>query len=345
MRRSPFLSHRELEMLTGHLSTLLGAGIGLIPALQVLADGGDRKTAGCLEQLMRDIEGGQSFSAALKRQPRNFGSGYRCVVENAEQTGCLGFAMNRLAATLERQSRLRNQVLQSLTYPCILLLFSLGMVLALVYGLVPMVLRVTVDAGVKPPVLTQFLIGLANPKVGLTCLTCLGLLALLLSRVARHPRWGPVLQEMLERHTPVGHFWVQVQLLSVLRQFSMMLETGTDLLKCILYSGRVGEDSLLLREAMFDIYEGVRSGESISDCMAGHPVFPQALTSMVAVSEEVGGTQGLIRRYCDLLETHLEAQLDALVSVLEPLLVGGLGIFVGFILVASFLPLYRLVTL
>jgi len=125
----------------------------------------------------------------------------------------------------------------------------------------------------------------------------------------------------------------------------MMMESGVDLLKSILYAGNVGEGSILVREAFQALYQRVKLGESMTASMAHYPVFPQTLTGLVAVADEVGDTHQVLYRFCDLYEENLNNQLDALTALLEPVLMASMGLVVGFILVAAFLPIYNLVSL
>lgn len=251
----------------------------------------------------------------------------------------------RLALTLERQSRTTKRLQSTLVYPFCLLLCSVLLVAGMLYFVFPLLLKVTQDAGVEPPPLTRLLILIASKKLALELLLTGWLSGAAFRYFWKHPHWGPRVKRSFEKNTPPGRFLARVYLLAAVRQLAMMLESGVDLLKSVLYSGKVGEGSLLVSEAFQSLYERVKLGESMSSSMAHYAVFPQTLTGLVAVADEVGDVHQVLYRFCDLFEENLNNQLDAITALLEPVLMASMGLVVGFILVAAFLPIYNLVSL
>lgn len=324
---------------------MLGCGMNLIQALCVLCDSGELPIQVCASNLVRDIESGMKFSQAMSRQPETFPSAYRRVIETAEQTGRLGDTLARLGVTLERQAQTARRIKGALVYPICLLASSLLLVSGMLYFVFPMLIHVTQDAGVDPPPVTQFLITVASKKAALVLVLATMLLSVIIRQIWNHPRWGPPLQRFTELRTPPGRFLTRARLLSTIRQLAMMLESGVDLLRSIQYSGNVGEASLLLREAFEDVYQRVKYGETMTRSMSRHEVFPKALTGMVSVADEVGETHASLYRFCEMFEDSLNNQLDAATALIEPVLMASMGLVIGFILVAAFLPIYNLVSL
>ena len=339
------LSSGQLEGVTSYLAIMLECGLDLIQALVVLTKSGEMASRECARHLARDIESGMKFSQAMSRQPETFPSTYRRVVETAEEAGKLSMTLTRLSITLERQARTSKRLKSTLVYPACLLFCSVLLVSVMLYFVFPLLLKVTQDAGVEPPPLTRLLILVASKKLALILLVGGWLGGAGLRYFWKHPRWGPHLQRFLEEKTPPGRFLARIYLLGAVRQLAMMLESGVDLLKSILYAGKVGEGSLLVREAFQSVYERVKLGESLATSMARYPVFPQTLTGLVAVADEVGDVHLVLYRFCDLYEDHLNNHLDAIAALLEPVLMASMGLVVGFILVAAFLPIYNLVSL
>ena len=331
--------------MTSYLSIMLGCGMDLVQCLHVLSSSGEMAAQVCAEHLVRDIESGMKFSQAMSRQPETFTATYRRVVETAEETGRLGETLARLGVTLERQAETAKRIQGALVYPVCLLCCSLLLVAGMLYFVFPLLLHVTQEAGVEPPPLTRLLIVVASKKALLVVVVTGLLLGWGLRTWWNHPRWGPRLQRFTEAHTPMGRFLTRARLLASIRQLAMMLESGVDLLRSILYAGKVGEGSLLLREAFGDLYERVKFGESMTVSMGHYPVFPRTLTGMVSVADEVGDTHLSLYRFCDLFEDGLNNQLDAATALIEPILMASMGLIIGFILVAAFLPIYNLVSL
>lgn len=345
MSRGKGLSQEQVLRMTYQLATALEGGLGLIPSLLVLVESTDEATAAALTRLIRQMERGESFSAALAEQPESFTSSYRRVVETAQETGSLTFTMGRLAKTLEQQSMTRRRLIGALIYPVTLLLAALCMMFAMLYFVLPMILTVTREAGVEPPLLTRFLMALGDRRLllgGVGTVT----VSVLIGRTAwSHPRLGPKLHRFFESETPPGRFLNRYRLAATTRQMALMLEGGVDILRAILYSGRVGEDSLNLRLAFQNLYERVKEGESLTHAMERDPFFPKLLTAMVSVAEEVGDLPRMLYSYSALCEDSVRDQIDTATHLIEPLLLAGMGFGVGLILVGGFLPIYQLANL
>lgn len=342
-RARPRLTSSQLQLFTSYLATMLNCGMDLVQALSVLSDGGELHLQIVASNVIRDIESGMKLSQAMSRQPETFPASYRRVIETAEETGRLGETLARMVATLERQTQTVKRVRGALVYPCCLLACSVLLVAGMLYFIFPLLISVTREAGVEPPALTRLLIALVSKKAA-ALIVFLGLTLVVGLRAAWiHPRFGPVVQRFFEEDTPIGRFLTRARLLACIRQFAMMLESGVDLLKSILYSGKVGESSLLLSEAFDDVYQRVKMGHSLTKSLSRHSVFPMALVGMVSVADEVGETHQCLYRFCDLFEEDLNGQIDASTALIEPVLMAGMGLVVGFILVAAFLPIYNLV--
>lgn len=339
------LSQDQVLRLTYQLYTALEGGLGLLPSLLVLIESTDQATAEAISELIKRMERGESFSSALGEQPESFSSSYRRVIETAQETGSLTFSLGRLSKTLEQQAATRRRLVAALIYPCSLLVAALIMMFGMLYFVLPMILTVTREAGVEPPLLTRWLIFIGSKRLLCQLVAGLGVGALLLRAGLQHPRWSLKLHTFFETETPPGRFLNRYRLAATVRQMALMLEGGVDILRAILYSGRVGEGSLLLRVAFQDLYAKVKEGESLTHAMECDPFFPQLLTAMVSVAEEVGDLPRMLYLYSDLCEEEVRDYIDTATHLIEPLLMAGMGLVIGLILVGGFLPIYQLANL
>jgi len=331
----------QVYLFTVHLHAMLRCGMPLVQGLDVLSRSGPEATQRCAGQILKDVEAGIRFSQALARQPESFSSGYVKVVQTAEETGKLVECMERLAQTLDRQNTTARRLFSALVYPGFLLASSVAMVTAMVYMVFPMIIRVTSEAGVRPPALTRALIGLSHPWVLVVVICSLAAALVALQLLLRRPP----LRRLGEEFFPPLRFYVQVQVLRSTRQLALMLESGVDLIRSLIHGGQVGEGSLLVREAYADIISRTRAGEDLGRCFADQSVFPRSLPGMLSVSEETGSTAPMLHRFCDMLEDSLNTQIDTATALLEPVMLAFMGIVIGIILIAAFLPIYQLISL
>ena len=184
------LSQDQVLRLTYQLYTALEGGLGLLPSLLVLIESTDEATAEAISELIKRMERGESFSSALGEQPESFSSSYRRVIETAQETGSLTFSLGRLSKTLEQQAATRRRLVAALIYPCSLLVAALIMMFGMLYFVLPMILTVTREAGVEPPLLTRWLIFIGSKRLLCQLVAGLGVGALLLRAGLQHPRWS-----------------------------------------------------------------------------------------------------------------------------------------------------------
>lgn len=342
---SPVLSAHELQLFTVQLSTMLGCGLGLMGALEVLSRTGQGAARDCAGRLVLSIEKGLRFSEAMRRLPGCFPVNYQRIIQTAEATGKLGETLERLARTLDKQNQTLQRLTRALVYPAFLVVSCTSMILFLVYGIFPLVLKVTQDSGVQPPGITRAMMWLSAPKTLGLSLVALLVVGATVSWFWRHPLRGPRLRRTVERWLPPGRFFAQTQVLNSVRQLGTMLESGVDMLKALSYAGHVGDRSILVVDAFADIVKRTRMGEPLGSSFSHHDVFPCPLSAMLTVSDEAGDTHKMLYYFADMLEERLNNVVDASTALIEPLLLAGMGAVIGLVLAAAFLPIYQLVTL
>ncbi len=331
---------------TRNLGLLINAGIPLLRSIETLSkQAEDPFTAEVLWTIHDGVSSGHYLSQSCSLFPRVFPPAYVRILQTGEMTGQLHKSIESLAFFLERQGQTQQRVTSALVYPAFLLVASFALVLVMVYGVFPMILKVTGDMGVNPAPLTKGLIAVASPwtvlLMGLLASGCLVGGRILL----HHPRLGPRVRLWLETSTPPGQFYTSFLLLQSLRQLSLLLRGGVDLLKAVAHVCEFSKDSVVIAQAFEALYLRVRAGQKLSACLSKDKLFSRTLTSMISVSEETGNVDVLMGRYCDMLEEALSDRIETLSSVIEPVVLSVMGIVIGTILLASFGPLYSLASL
>lgn len=339
------LSLGQLHIFTVHLHLMFRSGINLHEALSILSNQIDEIPALSARYLAQDLEKGLSFSVALKKQSASFPEAYVRVIEAGEESGLLEQSLARLAENLEKQSSVRQSLKGALIYPTFLLAGCGTLVCAMLYLIFPMVLSVTGDAGVEPPALTRMIMELTRPAVGVTLAVSAILSGMLFYTLWRSNRWGPPIRKLVEGYTPPGRFFVNMGILESTRQLSMLISSGVDIVRSLTFAARAAGGSVLLSEAYEKIVQDVRLGADLSTSYAEFPFFPPMLVSMLAVSEEAGNASTALNHFCLCLEEDLDLKLRHFTTLLEPMLLAGMGGIVGVLLVAAFMPIYNLILL
>ncbi len=340
--RQKGLNSEQLLGLTVRLETLLRCGMTLGSAVDALGRGDESVVGDTCRALSKSLQVGHSFSKSLARLPDSFPSEYYRVVEVGEATGTIDSCLRRLAATLERQNRTMRALKSALVYPTFLLISCAAMVFVILFFVFPMIVKVTADAGVEPPALTRALLFLTSPKMLLLlCLAAIPALGLLAA--SRHPVAGPHIRRFYEEYTPMGEFHAQTRVLISIRQLALMIECGIPLLKALNYAYLVGQESILVKEAYDQICREVRVGALLGESFSRQAVFPAFLSGMLAVSDELGDTHRSLYRVADLIESNLNDKVGMVTAVLEPILMGCMGVVIGTTMVAAFLPIYNLI--
>lgn len=331
-----------LQTFTTQLCLLLKCGFPIIKILDLLSQGDDSFSDVC-HKLTMDVFKGNSLSYAMALQPDIFPSYYIYVVRTGETSGRLAATFERLSRSLERQKRMRSVVSQALVYPSVLLLASTTLMLVGVYGIFPMIIEVTTTNESELPLLTRCLIVVASTRfLGLAITGVISLLSLV-AILFLHPRTSTAVRHFWEGYTPFGHFFVNLRLTLCLRQLSLMYDSGIDLLRALQLLKDLCKGYLLLEEAFKALYSDVREGQSLHSCMTRHWVFPKFLTAMLAASEETATLGKTLDRTAEILEDDLLQTAQSLTKLIEPLMIGFLGVGVATIILATLMPVYSMV--
>jgi type IV pilus assembly protein PilC len=330
-------------MLTVHLHLLFRSGLQLHDALDVLSRQEEKQPALVAHGLAQDLAKGSRFSEALQKQPNSFPDSYVRVVEVGEESGTITQALQQLAEGLEKQTQIRESLKSSLVYPAFLLAGCGGLIFVMLYFLFPMVISVTSGAGVEPPLLTRWVMRFTQPWIGALLVGLFVVATTVVSLLLKNERFAPRLRAGLERYTPIGNFLVKLWVLESTRQLALLVSSGVDIVKGLTLAGRSASGSVLVTQAYEEIVQDVMLGSSMSECFGRYYFFPPMLVSMLAVSEEAGGTSEMLNYFCHSLEEDLDLKLKSFTAALEPLMLAFLGTIVGVLLVAAFLPIYNLV--
>ncbi len=343
--KAPQVRAKDLAAMTRQLAALLRAGVPLLQALNMLCRSMTTPVlVQTLQAVQSDVEAGLSLHLALARHPQHFSSLYVHMVQAGESAGILEAMMERLSLTLEKNEALRSKIRSALMYPCAVLSVAVAILVMILVFVVPVFQDVFQSFGAELPWATQVVVGLSDslvstgPLVLLTALCGAWLVHRSSQMVSQAKQWlarwllrWPVLGPLLT--TSVVARWAQT--------LSALLSAGVPLTEALGPTAQACDHPVFARITL-QLQRRVAQGSSLSEAMAQTGRFPAMIVQLCATGEETGSMDSLLARAASLMETEMDDQVNGLSSLLEPLIIVVLGGFIGCILIAMYLPIFRL---
>ena len=335
----------DLTIATRQLSTMVSSGMSLLRALYVIEEQTESDVLReAFVEVRKDVEAGLALSDALKRHPKVFNELYVAMVAAGESGGILEATLIRVADQLEKDDALRRQIKAAMIYPCLIGGFALVTLIALVAFLVPVFEKVFKDFGGDLPAITKFTVTLSHLVTGRWYVV----IAVVVGLVYAFRKWkssesGRVQWDRLKLKFPmkIGDIVQKVALARFSRTFSGLIAAGVPMLEAIDITGRTSGNRVI-EMAMDDVRESVKKGGTLSAPMRGVPeAFPVMVTQMIGVGEETGALETMLAKIADFYEDQVAAAMKALTSILEPLMIILVGGIVGFIVIAMYLPMFK----
>ncbi|GMU58071.1 MAG: fimbrial assembly protein PilC [Candidatus Xenobia bacterium] len=341
------VNEQALTVFSRQFATMINAGLAMVRCLDILSEQTeDKKLQQTLVQVRRDVEGGSTLSNALGKHPTVFSTLYISMVKAGEMGGVLDEVLERLAGFMEKDFGLKKKVKSALTYPVVILVMALGIVFFLVTYILPTFVQLFEGMSLQLPLPTRILItitkGARNPIV----LTVVGVLvvvgSILLNRYIQTPV-GKKQYDLLKLNIPVfGLLNKKVAISRFCRTLGTLLSSGVPIMQALEIVGKASGNEIIAM-TVSKVRESIREGESIASPLGASGMFPPMVTQMVAVGEETGNLDAMLSKISDFYDTEVEYLLASLTSMLEPIMIVGMGGIVGFIVISVFLPLYQLI--
>jgi len=326
------------------LATMVGAGVSITDSLRELASQLKNVTFSTVVNGLRtDIEKGSSFSQTLAKHPRLFPTIITAMIKSGEEGGNLSAVLEQISVYLEDKMALRREVKTATTYPAFILgffIFALGLI---VLVLIPKFKELFSGFGVALPLLTRIVMNTSNIIIKNFIWFILIILAMAVTCYRYNQTWnGRRFFDRLKFRLPVlGETFHLVALSYFCQTFAALISSGVPVTKCLGIVGAVSGSSLI-EDASDNIKAGVESGGTISAEMRKEPVFPPLLTRMVVVGEETGKLSEMFSRVNRFYRDEAMARTKMLTTTLEPAMLLGLGVIVGFVVIALYLPIFKL---
>ncbi len=338
---------KEIAVMSRQFATMINAGLTLLRALSILVVQTENKfLSGVIDQIRLDIQSGSSLSQALGRHPKQFNRLYVAMVRAGETGGNLDLTLQQLADTIEKQVELRGKIKSALSYPIMVLSLVLCILGAMLVFIVPIFKKMYAQLGGKLPPATQLLISVSN--LVLTSFPFLVVGAVL--AVVGYRKWvrttgGKAARDRLVLRVPVfGGLIRKTAMTRFASTLATLLSSGVPVLESLeITADTVG--NVVVANGVHAIADGAKRGDPMTRPLAAHPVFPPMVTQMMAVGEETGALDTLLHKVASFYEDEVSRTVDALTSLLEPLLIVVLGGAVGGMVISLYLPMFDIIKL
>jgi type IV pilus assembly protein PilC len=335
----------DLVIASRQLATMVQSGMSLLRALYVIEEQTESdKLRETFVEVRKDVEAGLALSDALKKHPDVFNELYGAMVQAGETGGILDQTLVRVATQLEKDAALRRQIKAAMVYPSLIGGFALIVLVALVAFLVPVFEKIFDDFGGELPAITKFTVWLSHMMTGRWYVMIAVVAGVVwLFRYWKKSDTGKVQWDKIKLKFPmkIGGIVQKVALARFSRTFSGLIAAGVPMLEAIDITGRTSGNKVI-EMAMDDVRDSVKRGGSLTAPMAAVPeAFPVMVTQMIGVGEETGALETMLSKVADFYEEQVEAAVKALTSILEPVMIVIVGSIVGFIVIAMYLPMFK----
>lgn len=334
----------DIVIFTRQLSTMISAGITLLDALEILVaqveNPGFKKTLSCVAE---DIRTGNDLSKAMSKYPKAFSDIYVNMVRAGEVSGQLDEILVRLAEYLEDAAKLKREIKSAMTYPVVSLFLILGITMFLMVGVVPTFEPVFQSLDIELPAVTQWVLNASKLMKNQFLAMMGGVVGLVIAFIIfKKTSKGKRIMDWLFLKMPIfGPLFRKVALSRFSRTFSTLIKSGVPILGSLeIVSATAGNS--IISDAVLAAKESVKNGNTLAEPLSQSWVFPPMVTRMINIGEKSGALEGLLEKISEFYDDQVSAQVKSLTSMIEPIMIGVMGFLVGGIVLAVFLPIFKI---
>lgn len=339
---------KDITIFARQFSTMINAGLSLTKCLSILSD--QTESDGLRDVIIKvgkDVESGQSLSDSMSRHPKIFPPIFVNMVRAGETGGVLDEVLNRVADHFEKEAELKAKIKSAMTYPAAMGGLVLVILVAMMVFVVPTFEQMFADMGGTLPLPTQFLVNLSNFVAGV------GGLVLLVAVVAfrfAFKYWvstptGNLIWDRVKLKMPVfGALTSKFALAKFTRTFGTLVQAGVPILSALdIVADTAGNE--VVAQAVKKARSAIKEGETIAKPLSESPVFPSMLVQMIAIGEETGALDAMLNKIADFYDTEVSTAVDGLTSLIEPMMMASLGVVVGGMVIALYMPMFNVISL
>ena len=339
---------RSMQIFSRQFATMIEAGLNIVASLVILEEQTDDVyLAEIISELRADVEGGLLLSQAMARHPKVFNELYVSMVQAGEASGMLDNVLDRVAEQIEKETKLKRRVKGAMIYPTVVFTFATLVLVAMLMFIVPIFAKIFTELGGQLPFLTRVVVSASDLLRArwyiifpLVAFAVWGTLRYKKSESGRQ-KWDQI---KLRIPLKIGEVVLKITMARLLRTLATLVAAGVDIIKALEISGSTAGNWLVekaLTEARIKVQEGV----PIAEPLTNDPLFPPMVSQMVKIGEETGELEKMLSKIADFYEDEVDSAIQSLTSIIEPLMMIGVGLMVGIIIIAMYLPMFRMMQL
>lgn len=339
---------KDIVIFTRQFATMIDAGLPLVQALDILSSQVENKTLGkTLSQVKVDVESGATYADALKKHPRIFSELYVNMVAAGEAGGILDTILNRLASYIEKAMKLKKKVKGAMVYPAVVTSIAVLVIAVIMIFVVPTFAKMFAQLGGTLPLPTRIIINMSNFIAGIGGLLVAGAIVagvVFLVQFRRTEKGKYITDRILLKLPIFGVLLNKVAVAKFTRTLGTLVSSGVPILDGLDITAKTSGNKVI-EYAITEVRKGVVSGKTLAEPITKAKVFPPMVTHMIAVGESTGALDAMLSKIADFYDDEVDAAVSNLTAMMEPMLMVFLGGTVGFIVVAMYLPIFKLITL
>ena len=342
------VKHKDLALFTRQFSVMLDAGLPLVQCLEILAQQQDNKYfQKVIFQTRGDVESGMTLADAMAKHPRVFESLYTNMVAAGETGGILDIILQRLSTYLEKMVKLKSDVKSALIYPIAVILISIIVISIIMIGVIPAFKNIfegLLGPGEKLPWLTEVVVSLSLFMANYWWLISLviGILVFAAKAWYKTESGHHVIDGLILRLPVFGPIMRKIAVARFSRTLSTLLSSGVPILESLEITSRTA-GNVIVSEAIQKVRTGIEQGQTFVEPLKNSGVFPIMVSQMIGVGEQTGALDAMLSKIADFYEQEVDAAIANLLSLMEPAMIMFLGVTIGTIVIAMYLPLFALI--
>jgi type IV pilus assembly protein PilC len=347
-RKAKKVKPKSLQIFSRQFATLIESGVSIVSALLILEEQTDDKAlAPVIAEVRADVESGTILSKALSRHPRVFTRLYVAMIEAGEASGTLDAVLDRVAHQIEKDTQIKRRVKSAMVYPIVVLTFAFLVLTGMLMFLVPVFVKIFDQLNGQLPTLTQWVVNASNllrhrwyvifPLLGLAVFSLLK---------AKRTEKGRQVWDRTKLRIPmkIGDVVLKVTMARFSRTLATLVGSGVDIVRALEITGGTA-GNWLVEDALVEVRRRVHEGVPMAQPLIENPVFPPMVAQMIKIGEETGELEKMLGKIADFYEDEVDASIASLTSIIEPIMMIGVGAMVGVIVISMYLPMFKLLQL
>lgn len=335
---------KEIAIFSRQFATMINSGLSMLRALSILEEQQPNKVfARVIGEIRSEVESGSALSTSMSKHPDVFAPLMINMIKAGEVGGFLDSVLNQLAENYESEVKLRGKVKSAMTYPVAVLVMAILLTVGMLLFVVPTFAKLFSDLGGELPAPTQMLVSLSNfLKVGIVPIVILSVIGFVVwVRVKNTDRVREFVDPLKLKMPVFGGLFQKIALARFCRNLGTMLHSGVPILQSLDIVADTSGNKVITH-AVHDIEESVRRGESLTQPLSTHAVFPAMVVQMLAVGEDTGALDSMLAKIADFYDAEVEATTEQMTALIEPLMIAVLGGIVGSMIIALYMPIFKI---